>query len=65
MGPAALRTAGLVRSLEQLGRVVRDHGDLGITRDAGALPPKGCAISRLWLDPAPPAGPLRPAFHRP
>jgi arginase len=41
MGPAALRTAGLVRSLEQLGHVVRDHGDLAIAKDAGAPSPKG------------------------
>lgn len=29
MGPAALRTAGLVRALRELGHEVRDLGDLG------------------------------------
>src|ERR1700747_2793294 len=28
MGPAALRTAGIARLLEQLGLTVEDHGDL-------------------------------------
>src|SRR5690348_2086525 len=28
MGPAALRTAGIARLLEQLGHTVEDHGDL-------------------------------------
>ena len=28
MGPAALRTAGLVRTLEELGHPVEDRGDL-------------------------------------
>src|SRR5688500_12176059 len=28
MGPAALRTAGLVESLRELGHAVEDHGDL-------------------------------------
>src|ERR1700678_2499974 len=28
MGPAALRTAGIARVLEQLGLIVEDHGDL-------------------------------------
>jgi arginase len=30
MGPAALRTAGIGRVLEQLGATVEDHGDLAI-----------------------------------
>jgi arginase len=41
MGPAALRTAGLVRSLEHLGHVVTDHGDLTIAKDAGQAVPEG------------------------
>ena len=32
MGPSALRTAGLVRTLEQLGHAVDDRGDLTIAR---------------------------------
>jgi arginase len=40
MGPAALRTAGLVRTLEQLGHRVEDHGDLSIAgARAMASPP--------------------------
>ena len=30
MGPAALRTAGIARLLEQMGISVEDHGDLAI-----------------------------------
>jgi arginase len=41
MGPAALRTAGLGRVLEQLGFIVEDHGDLSVRE----LPP--------LADPAP------------
>jgi len=51
MGPAALRTAGLVRPLEQLGYVVRDQGDLAIARDAGTLPskePRNLAEIAAW-----------------
>jgi arginase len=29
MGPAALRTAGIARVLEQLGHMIEDHGDIG------------------------------------
>jgi arginase len=36
MGPAALRTAGIGRLLEQLGIAVEDHGDLAITPVASA-----------------------------
>jgi arginase len=32
MGPAALRTAGLIRTLEELGHPVEDHGDLRLPR---------------------------------
>jgi len=32
MGPAALRTAGIARLLEQMGYRVEDHGDLAIPR---------------------------------
>jgi arginase len=35
MGPAALRTAGIARVLEQLGHAVEDHGDLA--RPAGSV----------------------------
>src|SRR5271170_4993609 len=41
MGPAALRTAGIGRVLEQLGFCVEDHGDLStppVTADAGRPP---------------------------
>jgi arginase len=41
MGPAALRTAGIGRVLEQLGFCVEDHGDLStppVTADAGPPP---------------------------
>jgi arginase len=41
MGPAALRTAGIARVLEQLGHAVEDHGDLArpLTSAAKAPPP--------------------------
>ncbi|WP_246725613.1 arginase [Beijerinckia sp. L45] len=42
MGPAALRTAGLVRTLEQLGHSVEDQGDLSIA-----------GIHRTVLPPSP------------
>jgi len=42
MGPAALRTAGIGRALEQLGFIVHDHGDLAVpgrpTADATPAP---------------------------
>jgi len=41
MGPAALRTAGIARLLDQLGFAVEDHGDL--------------AIGAVTSDPSPPA----------
>jgi len=40
MGPAALRTAGIARVLEQLGLDVDDHGDLSIHRDTSADGPR-------------------------
>jgi arginase len=41
MGPAALRTAGIARLLEQMGICVEDHGDLAIPAVAadGPVPP--------------------------
>ena len=36
MGPAALRTAGIARVLEQLGLAVEDHGDLAIPGGSSA-----------------------------
>ena len=40
MGPAALRTAGIARVLEQLGLDVDDHGDLSIHGDPSADGPR-------------------------
>src|SRR3954454_12500212 len=39
MGPAALRTAGIARLLEQLGFGVEDHGDLAISAVSSDGPP--------------------------
>src|SRR3954454_15720706 len=39
MGPAALRTAGIARLLEQLGFDVEDHGDLSISKVTSDGPP--------------------------
>ena len=39
MGPAALRTAGIARVLDQLGFVVEDHGDLAIAAVTSDTPP--------------------------
>lgn len=39
MGPAALRTAGLVRTLEDLGHPVEDHGDLRLPLTLPVVPP--------------------------
>jgi arginase len=39
MGPAALRTAGIARVLDQLGFVVEDHGDLAISKIISDKPP--------------------------
>jgi arginase len=39
MGPAALRTAGIARVLEQLGFCVEDHGDLAISAVTSDGPP--------------------------
>jgi arginase len=39
MGPAALRTAGLARTLARLGHVVDDRGDLAIARERGSTSP--------------------------
>jgi arginase len=39
MGPAALRTAGIARVLEQLGFCVEDHGDLAIPAATSDGPP--------------------------
>ena len=44
MGPAALRTAGLLTLLETLGFEVTDHGDLSIAgmADLTDVPPAQC-----------------------
>src|SRR6266481_2518058 len=39
MGPAALRTAGIARVLDQLGFCVEDHGDLAMTAVSSDVPP--------------------------
>ncbi|MBR1249906.1 arginase [Bradyrhizobium sp. AUGA SZCCT0169] len=39
MGPAALRTAGIARVLDQLGFAVEDHGDLSISKVISDGPP--------------------------
>ena len=39
MGPAALRTAGLVKTLQQLGHIVDDRGDLSIAKTVASAPP--------------------------
>jgi arginase len=39
MGPAALRTAGIARVLDQLGFCVEDHGDLALSAVASDGPP--------------------------
>jgi arginase len=39
MGPAALRTAGIARVLDQLGFCVEDHGDLAISNVSSDGPP--------------------------
>ncbi|MHC1548956.1 arginase [Phyllobacterium sp. K27] len=39
MGPAALRTAGLVRTLEELGHVAKDRGDLRLPETLPIVPP--------------------------
>ncbi|MBR1144955.1 arginase [Bradyrhizobium sp. AUGA SZCCT0431] len=39
MGPAALRTAGIARVLDQLGFTVEDHGDLSISKVISDRPP--------------------------
>lgn len=39
MGPAALRTAGLIRTLEELGHPVEDRGDLRLPKDLPVVPP--------------------------
>ena len=39
MGPAALRTAGIARVLEQLGFSIEDHGDLAISKVVSDRPP--------------------------
>jgi arginase len=39
MGPAALRTAGIARVLEQLGHVIEDHGDMARPTIAAAIVP--------------------------
>ena len=39
MGPAALRTAGIARVLDQLGFCVEDHGDLAISEVSADGPP--------------------------
>ena len=54
MGPAALRTAGLVQVLRDLGYEIDDHGDLALPE---GIPPRcrlpdACAIRRVS-----PAGP--------
>ncbi len=48
MGPAALRTAGLRRALEQLGHGVEDRGDLAIAPSAGERPQSDCADLAAW-----------------
>ena len=39
MGPAALRTAGIARVLEQLGHAIEDHGDMARPAIAAAETP--------------------------
>jgi len=39
MGPAALRTAGLIRTLEELGHPVEDCGDLRLPKELPVVPP--------------------------
>ena len=39
MGPAALRTAGLIRMLEDLGHPVEDRGDLRLPKTLPVVPP--------------------------
>src|SRR5258708_14790025 len=39
MGPAALRTAGIARGLDQLGFCVEDHGDLAMPAVSSHGPP--------------------------
>lgn len=39
MGPAALRTAGLVRTLEELGHAAEDRGDLRLPETLPIIPP--------------------------
>lgn len=46
MGPAALRVAGLVESLRELGVSVTDEGDLPAPAPAGGLPPHDPARAR-------------------
>ena len=43
MGPASLRTAGIVSALRELGHDVADHGDLEPFRRLDSLPPVGKA----------------------
>src|SRR5215218_30789 len=43
MGPAALRTAGIARVLDQLGFTVEDHGDLAISKVVPDGPPRANA----------------------
>src|SRR5881397_633549 len=43
MGPAALRTAGIARVLDQLGFAVEDHGDLAISKVVSDGPPRANA----------------------
>ncbi len=65
MGPAALRTAGIARVLDQLGFCVEDHGDLAMPAVSSDGPPpsmgsvngvarhwqeKGRPLFVLWLD---------------
>jgi len=53
MGPAALRTAGIGRVLEQLGFAVEDHGDLAPAAIDASFPPPPNAKSyheiRAWI----------------
>ncbi len=39
MGPAALRTAGLIHMLEDLGHPVEDRGDLCLPKTLPVVPP--------------------------
>ncbi len=51
MGPAALRTAGLVAALEQLGHQVNDHGDLAVAKGVAGFPagaPRNGAEIAAW-----------------